>query len=62
MSKSYQLAVIGAGPGGLCAATTAASLGMDVVVLDEQASPGGQIYRAVANTPPDRARAVSFSV
>ncbi len=55
MSKSYQLAVIGAGPGGLCAATTAASLGMDVVVLDEQASPGGQIYRAVANTPPDRA-------
>ena len=54
MHKSYQLAVIGAGPGGLCAATTAASLGMDVIVLDEQPSPGGQIYRAIAHAPADR--------
>ncbi len=54
MHKSYQLVVIGAGPGGLCAATTAASLGMDVAVLDEQPSPGGQIYRAIAHAPADR--------
>ena len=54
LRKSYQLAVIGAGPGGLCAASTAASLGMDVVVLDEQPSPGGQIYREIANAPADR--------
>ncbi|QUY45931.1 FAD-dependent oxidoreductase (plasmid) [Acaryochloris sp. 'Moss Beach'] len=54
MPKSYQLVVIGAGPGGLCAATTAAQLGMDVVVLDEQSSPGGQIYRAITRTPADR--------
>lgn len=55
MPKSYQLVVIGAGPGGLCAATTAANLGIDVLVLDEQSSPGGQIYRAITHTPPDRA-------
>ncbi|MFG6095422.1 NAD(P)/FAD-dependent oxidoreductase [Leptothoe sp. ISB3NOV94-8A] len=55
MRKSYQLVVIGAGPGGLVAATTAANLGLDVVVLDEQPSPGGQIYRAIANAPTNRA-------
>lgn len=54
MPKSYQLVVIGAGPGGLCAATTAAQLGMDVVVLDEQPSPGGQVYRAITHTPAGR--------
>ncbi|MDJ0570096.1 MAG: FAD/NAD(P)-binding oxidoreductase [Pleurocapsa sp. MO_192.B19] len=54
MPKTYQLVVIGAGPGGLCAAITAASLGLDVVVLDEQPSPGGQIYRGISQTPDDR--------
>ena len=54
MYESHQLVVIGAGPAGLCAATTAANLGVDVVLLDEQASPGGQIYRAIANTPEER--------
>jgi NADPH-dependent 2,4-dienoyl-CoA reductase/sulfur reductase-like enzyme len=41
------LAVIGAGPAGLAAATLAAELGLTVLVLDEQDGPGGQIYRAV---------------
>jgi NADPH-dependent 2,4-dienoyl-CoA reductase/sulfur reductase-like enzyme len=41
------LAVIGAGPAGLAAATLAAELGLAVLVLDEQDGPGGQIYRAV---------------
>jgi NADPH-dependent 2,4-dienoyl-CoA reductase/sulfur reductase-like enzyme len=45
------LAVVGAGPAGLAAATTAAGLGLDVVVLDEQPAPGGQIYRAITHTP-----------
>ncbi len=54
MGDSYQLVIIGAGPGGLCAATTAANLGLDVTVLDEQPSPGGQIYRGISNTPDDR--------
>lgn len=39
------LAIIGAGPGGLAAARTAADRGLSVVVIDEQAAPGGQIWR-----------------
>jgi len=54
MSKSSRLAVIGAGPAGLSAATLAAELGLDVVLIDEQASPGGQIYRSLAEAPPER--------
>jgi NADPH-dependent 2,4-dienoyl-CoA reductase/sulfur reductase-like enzyme len=41
------LAIVGAGPAGLAAACTAAELGLRVVVIDEQAEPGGQIYRGV---------------
>jgi NADPH-dependent 2,4-dienoyl-CoA reductase/sulfur reductase-like enzyme len=47
MSEPVDLAIIGAGPAGLAAAATAAELGLKTVVLDEQAEPGGQIYRAV---------------
>jgi NADPH-dependent 2,4-dienoyl-CoA reductase/sulfur reductase-like enzyme len=46
-----ELLVIGAGPAGLAAATRAAGLGLDTVLLDEQPAPGGQIYRAIASTP-----------
>ncbi len=46
--KRYDLAVIGAGPAGMAAAATAAGLGISTVLLDEQPSPGGQIYRGVA--------------
>jgi len=45
------LLVVGAGPAGLAAATLAAKLGVDTVLLDEQAAPGGQIYRAITTTP-----------
>ena len=41
------LAIIGAGPAGMAAATQAAKLGLSVTVLDEQARAGGQIYRNV---------------
>jgi thioredoxin reductase len=41
------LIIIGAGPAGMGAALEAASHGLDVVVLDEQGQPGGQIYRNV---------------
>ncbi|HUN44174.1 MAG TPA: NAD(P)/FAD-dependent oxidoreductase [Acetobacteraceae bacterium] len=47
----YQLAVIGGGPAGLAAASTADRLGVDTVLLDEQWAPGGQIYRAITETP-----------
>ncbi|MGH8235874.1 MAG: FAD-dependent oxidoreductase [Steroidobacteraceae bacterium] len=46
----YDVIVIGAGPAGLCAAVTANALGLRVLLLDEQAAPGGQVYRDVART------------
>ncbi len=51
MNETCDLAIIGAGPAGMAAAITAAKFGLDTVVLDEQASPGGQIYRAITETP-----------
>jgi len=56
MKQHYQLAIIGAGPAGLAAATLAAEQGVEVVVFDEQAAPGGQIYRAMESIPQRRAR------
>ena len=49
--KDYDFAIIGAGPAGLSAAVLGAELGLSTVLLDEQASPGGQIYRAVEQAP-----------
>lgn len=45
--NAIDLAVIGAGPAGLAAATMAAELGLSVTVFDENAAPGGQIYRGI---------------
>jgi len=47
MTIRYDLVVIGAGPAGLAAATSAARLGLDTLLLDEQPTPGGQIYRDI---------------
>ena len=44
---TVELAVIGAGPGGMAAAVLAAELGLETVLIDEQPAPGGQIYRAI---------------
>jgi len=41
------IVIVGAGPAGMAAASVAADLGADVLVLDEQAGPGGQIYRSI---------------
>jgi NADPH-dependent 2,4-dienoyl-CoA reductase/sulfur reductase-like enzyme len=41
------LAIIGAGPAGMEAAVQASALGLSVVVFDEQAAPGGQVFRNV---------------
>ena len=45
--QTVDLIVIGAGPAGMSAALEARRHGLSVVVLDEQASPGGQIYRNI---------------
>jgi NADPH-dependent 2,4-dienoyl-CoA reductase/sulfur reductase-like enzyme len=47
MGGQRDVIVIGAGPAGLSAATRAADLGLDVLVLDEQPAPGGQLYRNI---------------
>lgn len=49
--ESYDVAVVGAGPAGLAAATTCAKAGLATVLFDEQASAGGQIYRSITDTP-----------
>ncbi|MGI6033834.1 MAG: NAD(P)/FAD-dependent oxidoreductase, partial [Coriobacteriales bacterium] len=45
--KRHNLIVIGAGPAGLSAAIEAARLGMDVAVFDENARPGGQLFKQI---------------
>lgn len=49
MSERCELVVIGGGPAGLAAATTAAELGVQVTLIDEQSTPGGQIFRGIEN-------------
>jgi dihydrolipoamide dehydrogenase len=46
MADTYQLVVLGAGPGGYAAAFYAADLGMQVALVDEEKNPGGVcLYR-----------------
>lgn len=51
LKSDWELVVIGAGPAGLAAATLAAEKGIETLLLDEQAGPGGQIYRAIDRSP-----------
>jgi NADPH-dependent 2,4-dienoyl-CoA reductase/sulfur reductase-like enzyme len=48
---SYDVVIIGAGPAGLAAAATAAEADLSTLLLDENAGPGGQVWRAIASTP-----------
>lgn len=45
MIASFDVVVIGAGPGGIAAATVAAEAGCRVCLLDDNPAPGGQIWR-----------------
>lgn len=48
------LVIIGAGSAGMAAACEARKLDLSVVLLDEQAAVGGQIYRNIESAPADR--------
>jgi len=50
---TVELAIIGAGPAGMAAAALADELGLETVLIDEQGSPGGQIYRAIERAEHD---------
>lgn len=54
MIRHYDVIVIGAGPAGMACSATLAEMGLDVLVLDEQAAPGGQIYRNIESSPVKR--------
>jgi len=45
MTARFDLVVVGAGPGGIAAATVAAESGRRVCLLDDNRTPGGQIWR-----------------
>ncbi|MBU9223121.1 NAD(P)/FAD-dependent oxidoreductase [Burkholderia multivorans] len=49
--RACDLLIVGAGPAGMAAAMAARSAGLSVVVADEGPSPGGQIYRNLADVP-----------
>lgn len=51
LAARYDLLVVGAGPAGLAAAATAAALGLSTILVDENRTPGGQIYRGITTTP-----------
>jgi NADPH-dependent 2,4-dienoyl-CoA reductase/sulfur reductase-like enzyme len=51
LPATVDLAIVGAGPAGLAAAATAAELGLNVLMLDENPNVGGQIYRAITTNP-----------
>jgi NADPH-dependent 2,4-dienoyl-CoA reductase/sulfur reductase-like enzyme len=44
-AREVDVLVVGAGPAGLAAATAAANSGAEVLVLDDNSAPGGQIWR-----------------
>lgn len=66
MSMEAEVLVIGSGPAGISAATIAAAHGRDVLLLDDNLAPGGQIWREPTTTqaeePDDAKRKALFSL
>ena len=59
VKSHYDLVIIGAGPAGMAAAIEASRHGVSALVLDDQLSPGGQVYRHVSQNAVQR-EAVSY--
>jgi NADPH-dependent 2,4-dienoyl-CoA reductase/sulfur reductase-like enzyme len=53
MSTDTEVLVIGAGPAGIAAATAAAMHGREVLLLDDNLAPGGQIWREATTAQPE---------
>jgi NADPH-dependent 2,4-dienoyl-CoA reductase/sulfur reductase-like enzyme/bacterioferritin-associated ferredoxin len=53
LRASCSVAIVGAGPSGMAAATLAADLGLDAVLIDWASQPGGQLYHAAGAGSPD---------
>jgi NADPH-dependent 2,4-dienoyl-CoA reductase/sulfur reductase-like enzyme len=51
LAPRYDVAVIGAGPAGLAAASLTARAGLTTLLIDENPGIGGQIYRGIGSTP-----------
>jgi thioredoxin reductase len=45
--KTTQIVIVGGGPAGLCAAIEAARAGARAVIIDENAMPGGQLFKQI---------------
>jgi thioredoxin reductase/bacterioferritin-associated ferredoxin len=58
LPAACDVAIVGAGPAGMAAATLAADLGLDAVLLDEHAAPGGEVYRELAAASAERRAAL----
>lgn len=54
-TRVYDVVVVGGGPAGMAAASAAAESGARVVMVDEGAGPGGQIWRPGVHSLPSRA-------
>ncbi|MFK4822503.1 NAD(P)/FAD-dependent oxidoreductase [Ochrobactrum quorumnocens] len=50
----YDVAIVGAGPAGMAAATEASARGARTILFDENPAVGGQIYRSIENNTPSR--------
>jgi NADPH-dependent 2,4-dienoyl-CoA reductase/sulfur reductase-like enzyme len=54
MKKHFDVIVLGAGPAGISSASSLAESGLEVLLLDEQPRPGGQIYKSIEKTTDQR--------
>ncbi len=56
MQTQWDTIIVGAGPAGMSAAIQCAKAGLDVLVLDRQDTPGGQIWKGAARAGADKVR------